>query len=313
VSALLDRGTAVAARARPARRALRVAHVLLTVAVCAWAWSWLAAQADLPTLWRQLGRLPAWAWVAAAAGLLGGHGLRAVRLQRDWAHRRHVSWLQCLRVVLAHNALVLMLPLRTGEAAYVLAVRRQWGVPWGAAALALLRWRLQDATVLAVLALVLLPPWPLATRVLLAVAAAAVLYACVPPAWRWWRSRSGAAAAADGPAPWSGLGASAGNWTLKVLANGGLLAGLAGLSLQTAWRAALGGELAGVQPLQPPAGLGTYEGGVWLAAGLPSTSAAGVVAAALAVHAFSLAVALLAAAVAQLAVPAATGAQEPGP
>jgi uncharacterized membrane protein YbhN (UPF0104 family) len=96
---------------------------------------------------------------------------------------------------------------------------------------------------------------------------------------------------------------SAGNWSLKVLANGCLLAALAGLPLLDAWRAALGGELAGVQPLQPPAGLGTYEGGVWLAAGAAPDAVGLVVSAALAVHAFSLAVALGAAAVAQLRLP----------
>ena len=75
---------------------------------------------------------------------------------------------------------------------------------------------------------------------------------------------------------------------------------LADLPASLALRAALGGELAGVQPLQGPAGLGTYEAGVWLASGAQAGEQARVVAAALAVHAFSLAVALGAAALAQL-------------
>jgi hypothetical protein len=302
LSALVDGGPA-APVASP-KRALRWLRVLLTLVVCGWAWAWLLRHADLHTLAGQLARLPAWAWLAAAIGLVGGHGLRAVRLQRDWQHLEPVSWARCLRIVLAHNAMVLMLPLRTGEAAYVVAVRRQWGVPWGAAALALLRWRVQDATVLGLLALALLVPFEWPIRVLLVAAASVLLLMAVPPLWRWWQARRGVTPSALTPRPWSGLGASAGNWTLKVLANGGLLAALAGLPIETAWRAALGGELAGVQPLQPPAGLGTYEGGIWLAAGLPPGHAGSLVAAALAVHAFSLAVALVSAALVQLAVPA---------
>jgi hypothetical protein len=97
----------------------------------------------------------------------------------------------------------------------------------------------------------------------------------------------------------SGWLASAGNWSLKVLALGGLLMGLSGLDLASSLSAALGGELAGVQPLQGPAGLGSYEAGVWLAARASDTLQASVVAAALAVHAFALAIALGAAALAQ--------------
>jgi hypothetical protein len=65
-----------------------------------------------------------------------------------------------------------------------------------------------------------------------------------------------------------------------------------------------------VQPLQPPVGLGTYEGGVWLAAGAGPGAVGIVVSAALAVHAFSLAVALGSAAVAQLRLPGSTVREE---
>jgi hypothetical protein len=92
-------------------------------------------------------------------------------------------------------------------------------------------------------------------------------------------------------------------WTLKILANGGLLAALVGLSPETALRAALGGELGGVQPVQPPAGLGAYEAGVWLAASVDGSTGPVLVAGALAVHAFSLAVALGAAALSTMLIP----------
>lgn len=309
---LQDDGAPVVPAAASPARAKRWARIVLTVAVCAAAWFWLARHANLHALAQQAGRLPAWAWVAAGFGLLAGHGMRAVRLQREWRHLRHVSWIRCLRIVLTHNALVLLLPLRTGEAGYLWGVRQQWGVGWRAAGLGLLRWRLQDASVLAVLAAGLLVPLPVALRLLLVAAGALVLHFILPPLWSWLVRRHGGGdtGVPAGGGFWAGLPASTANWSFKVLANGGLLAALAGLPVLTALRAALGGELAGVQPLQPPAGLGTYEAGVWLAAHLPAALTQSVVTAAVAVHAFSLAVALVSAGVVQLLLPAAPSLQE---
>jgi uncharacterized membrane protein YbhN (UPF0104 family) len=294
------------APAKPAKKAwVRHAKVVATLLVCVLVWTWLVRHADLQSLAAQVGRLPPWAWVLAGLGLLAGHGLRALRLQHEWRHAGEVPWIHCLRIVLGHNALVLMLPLRSGEAGYLYAVRRQWGVDWRAAGVGLLRWRLQDIAVLLLLAIALLVPLPLALRALLFVAATVLMVFLLPPVWRWLLARMGQGSARmpGGRGFWSGAGASAANWTFKVLANGGLLAALAGLPLDVALRAGLGGELAGVQPLQPPAGLGTYEAGIWLATGLPHGWQSTVVGAALAVHAFSLSVALVAAGLTQLALP----------
>ncbi|WBY02964.1 hypothetical protein PE066_05355 [Ramlibacter tataouinensis] len=293
----------VASLAATARTAWPLLRLLGTAAVCALAWTWLMRHADLRLLQDQAGRLPAGAWVSAAAALLGGHAMRAWRLQRDWRESAHAPFSECLRIVLLHNALVIALPLRSGEVGYLVAVQRRWRVGLRAAGLALLRWRLQDAAVLLVLAVLLLAPLAPALRAAAAVGCAVLLHVALRAAWAWLLARAGAGAGVlpAGPSPWNGLGASVANWGLKVLANGGLLAALAGLPWLPGWQGALGGELAGVQPLQPPAGLGTYEAGVWLAAGAPPDAAA-LVAAAIAVHAFSLAVALGAAALVQLAV-----------
>lgn len=291
----------------------RAVKLLLTVALCAVLWFWLVRHANFEELARQARRLPAWSWFAAALGLLGGHGLRAVRLQREWRHVQHVSLWQCLRILLLHNAMVLIMPLRSGEVGFLWGVQRQWGVSWGAAGVVLLRWRLQDAAVLALLALLLLVPGSFAWRVVLAAGSAAVLYFVLPPLWSWFLARTGRFAARPQGPWWGGLGASAANWTLKVLANGGLLAALAGIPLLTGWRGGLGGELAGVQPLQPPAGLGTYEAGIWLATGLPASFQAQVVSAALAVHAFSLAIALGATALTRLPMPRWAGGEKTAP
>jgi hypothetical protein len=83
------------------------------------------------------------------------------------------------------------------------------------------------------------------------------------------------------------------NWLCKLSVVAILLSSLLAMSPQAALQGALGGEWAGLLPLQGPAGLGTYEAGVWLAAGLQDASvAAQLPAAALLVHVFCLAVSL---------------------
>jgi hypothetical protein len=168
--------------------------------------------------------------------------------------------------------------------------------------------RLQDAAVLATLAALWLPPVAPAVRAgwaaLLALAWGLVLL---------FGARALAALASRMPAvqrfqaAWlthrndrAGWALCAANWLVKLAVLALLLQALAPLDVLAALRGALGGELASVLPLQGPAGLGTYEAGVWAAAlmGEASVTGAGaqVAAGALALHAFSLAVALAAAA-----------------
>ena len=205
-------------------------------------------------------------------------------------------------------------------------VTRQWNVGWAAAAASLLRWRLQDLLVLAAGSVLLLLPWSWTGRLLLFGALLLFAANALPPLWPWLAAKAGLTQA-QGSAQesashathrvllrelWRGAGASLALWSLKIAANGGLLAALAGLPPEAGLRAALGGELGGVQPLQPPAGLGAYEAGVWLAAWQPQDLAPRVVAAALAVHAFSLCLALGAAGLAQLLGPGRASGRQSG-
>lgn len=307
----------------------KLIRALLALAVLGAAWWWLLRHADLGAMATQMAVLPPWSWGAAGAALMAGHLMRALRLRQEWRSRGDPGLAACLRMVLAHNAAVLLVPLRAGEGAYLWMVTRQWGVGWGAAAASLLRWRLQDALVLCAASAVLLLPWSLTGRLLLLMAFALAAATALPPLWPWVARRAGLAQAPGETPPgnrlsaarpvaappleiWRGLGASLGLWSLKIAANGGLLAALIGLPLESALRAALGGELGGVQPLQPPAGLGAYEAGVWLAARLPAEAAPQLVAAALVVHAFSLCVALGAAGIAQLLIPGSLSRRQSG-
>lgn len=290
----------------------RVARWLLPLLLVALAWWWLLRHADFSQVRAQAARLPAQAWALAALALLGGHGLRAWRLRDEWRQHRCIGWAAALRLVLAHNAAVLLMPLRTGEAGYLWLVHRTWGVGWREAARSLLWWRVQDATVLLLLSLLLLLPllWPLspAARIVLALCALVAAATLAPHALavvdrvllrRHPGQVPGAAPRRD---PWAGFGIALAIWCTKVLVLGALLGGLTGLAPEAAWRVALGGELGGVMPLQGPAGLGNYEAGAWLAAPgprLPASTSAGLIAAVLTVHGFSVALALAAATLAQ--------------
>jgi hypothetical protein len=279
---------------------------------------------DMATLRQRAAALPAWLWGAAATGVLVSHALRAARLHAEWQGRTGARYADCLQLALLHNAAVVLLPLRSGEAGYPWWLLRRWQVPLRVSVPSLLWLRLQDLVVLGGLSALWLLPATLAAAFALAVAVAAGLLA--------WRAlaRAGTAsvdaavlapelALATGSTPIrqaltealrAGRGGlrgwlcAAANWSVRLLAVSALLAGLTGLPIGVALPGALAGEWAVVLPLQAPAGLGTYEAGVWFglkaaqpAAGAFSSdvSSADALAAALAVHLFWLAIGLLAA------------------
>lgn len=278
--------------------------------------AWLLRQVDLGPLSAAFAATPAWLWIVSLAGLCLSYALRAERLRREWgswfsadtARGRAPGFIDCLALFLTHNAAIVVLPFRAGEAGYPFLMQRRFGVPLGDSLRSLLWLRLQDAAVLATLAALWLPPvapvvragwaallalaWVLA--LLLGPRALAALARRVPAVQRfqaaWLAHRNDRL----------GWALCAANWLVKLAVLALLLQALAPLDVMAALRGALGGELASVLPLQGPAGLGTYEAGVWAAAlmGQASVTGAGaqVAAGALALHAFSLAVALAAAA-----------------
>jgi hypothetical protein len=301
--------TPVAARARWTR-------LLLASAIGLGLLAWLLRQFDWAPLVAAFRATPAWVWMASLAGLWLSYALRAERLRREWGSwfaadaRRGTGpgFLACLGLFLTHNAAIVVLPLRAGEAGYPWLMRRRFGVPLGESIKSLLWLRLQDAAVLATLAALWLPP--------LSPAARAGWAALVLAGWALvllFGARGLAALAVRVPAverfqaTWlahrndrAGWALCAANWLVKLGVFALLLQALAPLDFAAALRGALGGELASVLPLQGPAGLGTYEAGVWAAAlldhgvGLGDTGP--VAAGALALHAFALGVALASAA-----------------
>ena len=266
--------------------------------------------------WTEVGEVlalaPPWAWPLAAAGICASHVLRGLRIHAELSRRHRVTRWACLRLTLLHNAAVNLVPLRGGEAAYPLLAQRL-GVPFGRALASLVWIRAQDALLLALFAVALLPglsPWVKAT--LAAAGLGAVLLAIA--ALRRALARSGAATPRSSPAgaavaalsalteaPRHGVSGwlyGAGSWAVKLGAITFLLSALAGLPAAGAGAGAVAGELAAVLPLQGPAGFGTYEAGVWAGTAVRGGAGLAVAAPAVVVHLFALAVALAAAAVA---------------
>ena len=293
------------------RQAIGTAAGVALGALLLW---WLLRGASMSRWLDALSGVPPLLWIVATLGLLASYGLRALRLFVEWQPQvRGIRYFDCLRLMLLHNAAVNVVPMRAGEAGYAWIVHRQWGVPLADAVASLLWLRLQDVAILAAFALAWLLPVSTVAGTALALIWI-VSYALVTPhlgsllALLPWRplQKVGAYAQRPNPQAWrrpASLACALANWAVKLGVLAALLAALADLSIADALRGSLGGELAAVLPVQGPAGLGTYEAGVWggVALRAPAVSLGHVGAAALAVHLLGLVVGLVAALVAQLA------------
>ena len=279
-------------------------------------------------------------WVGATLGMSATYALRAGRLRAEWLWKLRtlkLGYRECLQITLLHNAAINILPMRSGEASYSFLLHRRWGVGLGDATASLLWLRLQDMMVLGVLGIAILVPAPLPWRIGFAIATIAAAATLLPALVRrvhvrarWARAQAHGAASArrvkvwhlvakvaaafraarGGAAAW---GFAISNWVLKLGIVGVLLTSLANIPAGAGFCGALGGELAGVLPLQAPAGVGTYEAGVALGtqarrAQVPAAAASAantdnaastttpgrlIFGAALAVHALMLVVALV--------------------
>ena len=248
------------------------------------------------TPWRLLAErvatVPWPGWVGATLGMSATYALRAGRLRAEWLWKLRtleLGYRECLQITLLHNAAINILPMRSGEASYSILLHRRWGVGLGDATASLLWLRLQDMMVLGVLGIAILVPAPLPWRIGFAIAAIVAAATLLPALVRrihvharWARARANAGgtaprtrkawhlvakvaaafrAARGGLPAW---GFAIANWVLKLSIVGMLLTSLANIPAGAGFCGALGGELAGVLPLQAPAGVGTYEAGVAL-------------------------------------------------
>ena len=266
--------------------------------------AWLLRQVDVSALLLHAQTIHPAVWLWATALWLLSFVFRAWRVKQEWQWRRAVGLETALRLTLLHNAAVLLLPFRAGEAGCPLLVRQVFGARLRVALRSLVWLRVQDACILGLLGVLLWPGMP--TWLMWLCPLGLLGLVLLPANWwlrllkrrQWWaRLLRQVLHRRATRAAWL---LSLGNWLCKLGVVALLLSQLLPLALMTGLQAAIGGELAGLLPLQGPAGLGTYEAGVWLGAGLSSASTQAVAGAALLVHVFCLAVSLGAAAMAWL-------------
>jgi hypothetical protein len=256
---------------------------------------WYSGLLNIPAATRPV---PPWLWALVPLLLLISHGFRGARIYAELSAHGAVAPGACLRIGLLHSAAVNIVPLRGGELAYPWLVHRHTGMGRMHALASLLRMRGQDLVVLALLGLLLLPPWPLTSRLLAMAMLAALVTLSLLRLRRAGRHAATAAGdsrlrqvvralAAGGRHAALGWVCCSASWLVKLAAVGALLASAAGLPADAALRGGLAGELSALWPLQAPAGLGTYEAGVFLGAVWPpgGATAPAVLAAALMAHA----------------------------
>lgn len=316
------------AAARSSRPLRRVAAAGLSLAAVLGV-AWVLWQQGGPGQWQRLRTASASPWLLPLiGGLLASQLLRAARLHAEWRGRTRARYRDCLALFLLHNAAVVWLPLRSGEASYLLWLKRRWQVPVAEALASLLWLRLQDALVLALislgawLALVqgLAPEAALLVGGACAVAGALALAGLRRRAGPWLARRQVT------PGGWTGGWIGRGlhlagravrllleerggarawalciaNWLVKLATLAAALALVGGLAPAGALLGVVAGEWAAVLPLPAPAGLGGYEVAVWAgvraAPGHLAAPAAQVLSAALWTHGLGLLVATASAA-----------------
>jgi hypothetical protein len=245
----------------------------LTLVFAGWLW-----HAGLAGQWLDSWqRVPPLLWLAMVMGMGVSYGLRAWRIRREFADVPGMRWTLALRIVLAHTAMVNVLPMRTGELGFPWLMRRALHVTWLDASASLLWLRLQDACVLATLALWVWPGLGLALRFSLTSGLWWALWLGV----RWVRRHAAQTpdATADGAhAPgllhkvtralsrrghglMQGWLITTANWALKLSLQAWLLGQLLGQDWSIGWAGSLGAELSALLPVQGLAGVGSYEAG----------------------------------------------------
>ena len=293
---------------------LRGLAIVISVALLAW----LLADARWQGVGARLARIDAPALIGVALLFAASYAMRGARIFGEFRDeiggRGSIAYLRILRLTLVHNALVNVLPFRSGEAAFPVLLSRWFGIATGRSVVSLLWLRAQDAVVVLALAALAWPGLPVGwrTAALVVLVGGAVL---VP----WWArgQRVGVDAATGATAKLRALLERStrrslaawmwtiGNWSVKLAAEAWLVAlALGGPDPQraTPLLGAIGAELAAILPVQGVAGFGTFEAGgaalmrtqgVELAAGLEATLVLHAVVLAMALGAGAAAAALL--------------------
>ncbi len=240
--------------------------------------------------------MPVQVIVFCAAGWYASFLFRALRFQTEWQYSGRIAFFDALKVTFIHNAAVVLVPFRVGEFGYPMLVRRLLPVTWQQCIRSLLWLRLQDGTVLLSISFLLVPIGDNYIK-LGALAFAALLIALTRQHWlKLLRSRhfmvQQMRAFLHQRSDWRGWVLSVANWLVKLCVVSVMLQQFMNVTQIQAVRGALTGELSALLPLTGPAGLGTYELGVWSGLGLSWSEMQLLVSSVLFTHLFFLALSL---------------------
>jgi len=257
----------------------------------------LIRHSDWSLTFSRLMDVPKTVLVICTLGWLSSFLFRAFRFKGEWHAHGKISLWDSLSLTFLHNAAVILVPFRVGELGYPVLVQKLLNVSLQQCIRSLLWLRLQDGIVLLSLAFLLLPF--LSTE--LRIAGLSVVVILCLATQKWWlrllRSRhflirQVRAFLHQRSSPW-GWFWSAANWIVKLLVVSLMLSNLTGLDTLQTLRGALAGELSALLPLTRPAGLGTYEAGVWTGLGLTWQEMKGLMGSVLLTHLFFLCISLL--------------------
>ena len=262
----------------------------------------LVRHSDWNLTFSRLMDVPKTLLVFCTLGWLSSFLFRAFRFKGEWKAHGKISLWDALSLTFLHNAAVILVPFRVGELGYPVLVQKLLNVSLQQCIRSLLWLRLQDGIVLLSLAFLCIPFLSPELRI----AGLLLVMALCFVTQKWWlrllRSRhflirQVRAFLHQRSSPW-GWFWSAANWIVKILVVALMLSNLTGLDILQTLRGALAGELSALLPLTGPAGLGTYEAGVWTGLGLTWQEMKGLMGSVLLTHLFFLCISLLGAVVA---------------
>ena len=251
----------------------------------------------------------------ALALMLGTYVLRALRIYDYFSPALHGRFVATLRLTLLHNFFNNLLPMRTGEAAFPVLMRRYFDVPVSRSVPSLLWLRVLDLHVLlaigwSALSQRYLPDalgGPLLALWLSLPAAAFVMRAWLAARLRRRDGRIAALARKlieglpERPAVfWRAWVWTAVNWGVKLAVMAFIFTRFDALPWLVTLPGMIGGELGSVLPVHGVAGMGTYEAGVMAGLAPQGVALTAALAAAVNLHLFILGSTVLGAGLARL-------------
>ncbi len=290
---------------------------LLSLAIALLLLWWLTHSDMVGVALKQLTTLPASLLLTLLVSQSLSYLCRAGRLFSQLQARVPLGISGYMRLVLLHNLSINVIPFRAGEL-FLPAALKRYGLSVQEAIATLFWLRIQDALVLAALAIALWPAIPMPLRIMAGIGMLVAIYLghAYLPSWRPGNPRLARLLEKirpvidASPVSWSWCIA---NWCSKLLGLSIVLAALGGFALSGGAAGALGGELSALLPIQGVAGFGTYEAGVAFLVNLAEGQGRQALASAFALHCLTLTLAILAGTLAWIFLPGHKQSSSPHP